>query len=288
MKKMSLPVFIGFIVSLGLVFVPALGGSNQVDWEIELDDLDGEYYSRMSEDGWSSLVRGAGHGITGTISGDNGTLGQEVDLSAEGSRFEREETGTIDGVNFSFGVIVEGTGGIEVQDESQYLGDNFVWGAPPGEDFLLKTRGEGFVYWNILAERPDEIFEKIKVSEVGNELIISDGVGLLYAPNPNNAIYPVAQFDGDAIYSPGDTELLGSYAEGSYGNFTLFVSGDTHIKSTILGAGLDQDIGTLLDAYYLTADFMSRLSFSGVFEGPVGSLQGPSGEQLVSFDFEGS
>ena len=136
MKKMILAGLLGCLVlSAGIALLPVQVYSDQVDWQIELKDLDGEYYSRMSEDGWSSMVRGSGHGINGTVSGVNGTLGQEVNLSAEGSRFERAESGTVDGVDFSFEVIVEGENGITIQEESQYLGDNFVRGAPAGEDF---------------------------------------------------------------------------------------------------------------------------------------------------------
>ncbi len=293
MKKIfsvvSLGLFLVFALFIGSPVVSAEEAGEEVRWQIELKDLDGEYYSLLDEEGWSSEVRGAGHGINGTISGNDGSFGQKVDLTAEGSRFQRKESGSIDDMNFTFEVIVEGEDGIVAQEESEYLGDGFIWGAPSGDDLLLQARGKGFIYWQMKAEKPDEVFELIKVAEVGNELIIAEGSGFLYAPNSTDSISPVAVFDGDGIYSPGDTDIIGVYAEEeSYGNFTLYVSGDEHIKAMILGAGIDQDIGEIPDAYYVHGDFMRKLWFDGEFNGDPSALLGPDGEPLVSFSFEGS
>ena len=262
--------------------------AKEVKWQIELKGLDGEYYSLLDEEGWSSEVRGAGHGINGTISGNDGSFGQKVDLTAEGSRFQRKESGSIDDVNFTFEVIVEGEEGIVAQEESEYAEDSFIWGAPSDDDLMLQAQGNGLIYWQMKAEKPDEVFELIKVAEVGNELNISEGSGFLYAPNSTDSISPVAVFDGNGIYSPGGTDVIGAYAEEGYGNFTLYVSGDEHIKATILGAGIDQDIGELSDAYYIHGDFMKKLWFDGAFYGDPAALLGPDGESLVSFSFEGS
>ena len=283
MKRLML---VGLI--LWLIFPVSVGAeSDEVNWEIEFENLTGEYYSQMSEDGWTSIVRGMGHGIIGTVSGDNGSLGQEVNLTSEGSRFEREETGTIDDVDFSLEVIVEGTNGITVQEESSYLGNNFIWGAPPGEDFLLKAQGDGFIYWRLVAEKPDEVFDTIKVAEVINDLTISGGHGLLHASNTTDSIFSVAEFDGNAIFSPGETDLVGGYAEGQ-GSFNLQAGGDEHIKVKVLDSGLEQDVIPLPEMYFVYHDFLKTIGFSGIFEGPDGSLTGPLGENLVSFDFEGS